>query len=96
MRASEYDDIDAWYFGIEKELREARLPTGEGPVTEQELNAVIARLTFMTHGRTGRDWRSGRSFIVAEKGGNNEFNTLREVTDLLRRVRSGMVSAGVS
>jgi hypothetical protein len=89
----EYDDIDSWYFGVEKELREARLPAGTGPVTLVELNAVIARLTFMTHGRIGRDWRSGRKFIVAEKGGNNEFQTIVELTGLLHRLRSGMVTS---
>lgn len=53
------------------------------PMTE--LNAAIARLTYLTNGKIGRDWRSQRVFVLPYKG--DEFCALEEALEALRAAR---------
>lgn len=54
--------------------------------TERSINAAIARLTFMTHGKIGRDWGSGMPFVLYDKG--NEFDALLQAISALRQARA--------
>jgi len=49
------------------------------------LNAIIARLTFLTNGQVGLDWRSGKYFVLAQKG--DVFVHLQDVLEDLRKIR---------
>lgn len=51
-----------------------------------KLNAAIARASFMTNGRIGRDWRSGQLFVATGKG--NEFEALEQCLDAMREIRA--------
>lgn len=54
--------------------------------TIQKLNAAIARASFMTNGKIGRDWRSGRQFVAADKG--NEFEALEQCLEAMQDARA--------
>lgn len=74
-----------------RSAREAHMAEADAQLAKAEsglpmLNAAIAKLVFMTHGEIGCDWRSGRRFVLFEKG--NEFVALREAADVLCRIRS--------
>lgn len=49
------------------------------------INAAIARLSFMTNGKIGRDWHSGRPFVIHEKG--REWDALKQALAALRDAR---------
>jgi hypothetical protein len=53
-----------------------------------KINTAIARLTYLTHGRVGRDWRSGHIFVLHDKG--DEFTALVEALEALRAARIEM------
>ncbi len=57
---------------------------------ESEVNALIAKLTHATHGHIGRDWRSGKAFVLHSKG--NEFQLICEALECLRRIRGRVFS----
>lgn len=50
-----------------------------------QINAAIARASYMVHGRIGLDWRSGRRFVLADKG--HEYQELCAAVDALRLAR---------
>lgn len=52
----------------------------------EQVNAEIARLTYLTNGRIGRDWRDGKPFVLFSKG--DEWCALLSALDVLRSVRT--------
>lgn len=52
------------------------------------INAEIAKLTHLTHGRIGVDFRSGRPFVLVEKGG--EWDALVSALETLRAARAAL------
>ncbi len=50
-------------------------------LVETEVNAIVAQLAFMVNGQMGRDWRSGREFVLHTKGDEVEAvrNALRVI-----------------
>ena len=55
-----------------------------------QINAAIAKLTYMTNGKIGRDWYSGRAFVLADKG--DEWTALRQALEALRAARAALSS----
>lgn len=60
---------------------------------ERLLNTEIARLTYMTNGRIGRDHRSGLPFVIGEKG--REWDALVWALDVLQAARSEIARLAV-
>lgn len=52
------------------------------------LNAEIAKLTHLTSGTVGRDWRTGRRFVAVGKG--DEFSALLSALEALRIARADL------
>lgn len=52
----------------------------------QKLNAAIARASYMTNGKIGQDWRSGRRFVAHDKG--NEFEALEQCLEAMQAARA--------
>lgn len=57
-------------------------------ITITILNAEIAKLTHLTSGTVGRDWRTGRPFVAAGKG--DEFGALVSALKALRVARADL------
>lgn len=55
------------------------------------LNAEIARLSYLTNGKIGQDWRSGRPFVAVEKG--REWDALVSALEVLRMARHALGEA---
>jgi hypothetical protein len=55
-----------------------------------KLNAAIARVSFMTNGKIGRDHYSGRPFVAHDKG--SEWNALLDCLDAMREARAELAS----
>lgn len=53
---------------------------------QADLNATIAKLSYMVNGEIGRDWRTGRPFVLAKKG--DEFAAIRLAVRALQQARS--------
>lgn len=58
------------------------MPSAE---TSMLLNSTIARLTHMVSGKIGKDWRSGRLFVLHEKG--DEWEAIHAAINALRTAR---------
>jgi len=54
--------------------------------TDTEINAIVAKLTYMVNGEMGRDWRSGEEYILHYKG--NEVEAIRGALRVIHGLRA--------
>lgn len=70
---------------------EARFSRYKRRVPGEPVLATIARLSYMVNGHIGRDWHSGRPFVISDKG--DEFTALRDAVAALQSLLARLEAA---